>query len=118
MNPVQTELRLLSKPLGRKARKPVDCLGDEDAPERRLRGTGVEADRQRSQYRFLPLLAALQRLFGEELLRADPEVLLHEALAELGLATNLGTPLIEVDEDRNLRLQDERVDGFEDHVDR
>ena len=101
----------------REAGQALDIVADEQGREGRVHAAGGDDDRQRAQDRLLPLERPAQLAFGLELLAADLEVL-DEQPALLGaLATDLLGLAIEVDEDVDLRLQDQRLDRLEDVVD-
>ena len=101
----------------REAGQALDIVADEQGREGRVHAAGGDDDRQRAQDRLLPLERPAQLAFGLELLAADLEVL-DEQPALLGaLAADLLGLAIEVDEDVDLRLQDQRLDRLEDVVD-
>ena len=68
------------------------------------------------RHRLLMFLAAAERLFGRQLLRAHAEILLLQPVAQFGLALHFRLLEIKIDEDRHFRAQDERIDRLEHHI--
>jgi hypothetical protein len=97
----------------------ADIVADElRRAELAPRLAGIEGDGQRLDDDGLALLAPAQGLLGDELFRADPEILLQEPLLLLGLAAHLERLAEQFDEHADLGAQDLRLDGLEHIVDR
>jgi hypothetical protein len=82
-----------------------------------LPGGGVERDRKRREDEGLVLLTAAQGLLHLQFLAAHPQVLHEKTALFLALPADLLRLAEEVDEDVDLRLQDQRLDRFEHVID-
>src|SRR5579871_3386386 len=73
--------------------------------------------RFRLRHRLLVFLAAPERLFRRQFFGAHAEIFFLQAMTEFGFTLDFGLLQIKIDEDRNLRAQDQWIDGLEHHVD-
>src|SRR4051794_31842973 len=79
---------------------------------------GVERDGQPAEYGRLMLVAPAQGPLGLELLATHPQILQQELLLGGGLLLDLLRLTVKIDENLNLRFQNEGMDRLEDVVDR
>ena len=119
MNALGPQIRVLDESRGREPDRVRHALADEArAGEAALQSRAVQRDRQRAHDRRLALLDLPQLALGLELLLPDAQVLFLQRALELRLAPHLLVLEVQLDEHRDLRAQDHRVDRLEDVVDR
>ncbi len=114
---LEAEAGIVDEAMRRKAGELLDIAADERAPRTAARSRASER-RSAASRGSPPGAPALRRsaCSASDLLGADAEVLVLQPAAQLRLALDLACLEIEVDENRDLGLQDEGVDRLEHHV--
>jgi len=119
MNALGPEVRIFDEARGGKADRVCHAFADEARPgEATLHARAVQRDRQRAHDCGLALLDLPQLAFRFELLLTDAQVLFLQHALELRLPPHLLVLEVQIDEHRDLRPQDHRVDRLEHVIDR